>query len=107
MRVCVCIFCFAFYHLDLVFVAGCLSDASYESGQSTSAIGDDDHHDGDDDFNDDDDDDDFDDDLCFLQVWKLQSTSAVAQNCVYARVVLKARKKQRSNETRNELFLFA
>ena len=84
----------------------CLRDASYESGQSTSAIGDDDHHDGDDD----DDDDDFDDDLCFLQVWKLQSTSAVsavAQNCVYARVVLKARKKQRSNETRNELFLFA
>ena len=48
MRVCVCIFCFAFYHL--VFVAGCLSDASYESGQSTSAIGDDDHHDGDDDI---------------------------------------------------------
>ena len=93
-----------------MFVAGCLSDASYESGQSTSAIGDNDHHDGDDDFNDDDDDDDFDDDLCFLQVWKLQSTSAVsavAQNCVYARVVLKPRKKQRSNETRNELFLFA
>ena len=103
-----CIFCYAFYYL--VWVGGCLSYASYESRQSTSAIGDDDHHDGDDDDDADNDDDDFDDDLCFLQVWKLQSTSAVsavAQNCVYARVVLKARKKQRSNETRNELFLFA